>query len=289
MGLRSVCATAILWFCSTAALAAETPWSLRSPQDGLVPFRGVLSASHAGASQGKQVFYPGTDFATFAAAVLVHGAMAHAERDRHQRAWQEASDQVLGRYRPILADFKHRDLMKQAIELTPWGGPKQMIDLTQVPNTGWLVESSPLFSMTQDQRALVLVNAVRITRIGDALPAHDIVVHVVSRPRTDEDVGSSWEQRGGAGLKDESASLLAHSLLLALRDASSPASSEAGPFSMVRYREGEKEKMERAQVVAQPCDRQVARTLRGWLLSVPLDATADGQAAACEPALPGWK
>ena len=145
--------------------------------------------------------------------------------------------------------------------------------------------------MTQDQRALVLDNVISVYQPGEmAKPLYQTTIRVVSQPRTEQDVEAVWKDNAGAALKAESTSLLAHSLTLALHEAGKPAADEGAPtFRTVRYREGEVEKMERAHVVSQACDRQVIKTLRGWLMSVPSPSVADPSAAACEPALPDWK
>lgn len=152
-----------------------------------------------------------------------------------------------------------------------------------------MLESLPAYAMTQDERALVLDNSVTIHRGGDgSKEAYQAVIRVVSQPRAEEDPQAFWNSNEGVALKEESASLLAHSLELALRDARTAVATDPAGFRTVRYREGAAEKMERAQFIARRCGREVIRTLRGWLMSVPADAAGDSAAPPCEPALPGW-
>jgi hypothetical protein len=76
---------------------------------------------------------------------------------------------------------------------------------------------------------------------------------------------------GGERLKEESADLFARSLEIAWREIGN-ASRKDDPVrpKTIRYRQGKSEKMERAELIDTKCNRVVVRTLRGWLMSVPL-------------------
>jgi hypothetical protein len=47
------------------------------------------------------------------------------------------------------------------------------------------------------------------------------------------------------------------------------------PHRTVRYRLGGEERMERAQVLSERCDRLLIRNLRGWLMSVPVQCAQE--------------
>ncbi len=254
-------------------------------------FRGRASMDTVGSGNpGGFMPYPGATAGGAMAAIVTHGLLADSQNDRQKRALQEKADRVLRAYRPVLNDYKHTELMQAALDKTPWTGAKALAGPAQARGTGWMVESLPVFSMTQDQRALVLDNVLSVYPPGETdKPLYRSTVRVVSRARMAPDMERYWKDDAGAALKAESASLLAHSLALALQEAASPAAGDAPAFRTVRYPEGEVEKMERAQVLSQACDRQVIRTLRGWLMSVPSPAVGEPAAAACESALPGWK
>jgi len=274
---------------SASAAAANPAWSLRLPKDDAVSYRGVVNFDSAG-SHGAAMMYPAPSAAGFLVAVITHGVIVESQKSAQKQAMHEAADKVLAPYRSMLDGFKHRELMQKALEKAGWGSARKLIGPSEPKGAEWVVESQPAYFMTQDQRALVLDNSVTVHRPGDSVAAgYQTTVRVVSQPRAGQDLQALWTDRDGAALKDESASLLAHSLELALREANGFAAAGAPVFKTVRYPEGEAEKMERAQLVVQRCDRQVVRTLRGWLMSVPSEANGDGAANACEPALPGWK
>ena len=268
------------------AIPADAAWSLFPPTEEAVVFRGRASMDTAGnGDPGGFMLYPGATAGGAMAAIITHGLVTEAQKDRQKRALQDAANVVLKPYETVLNDYKHPELMQAALDKIPGGGAKALAGPTQARGPGWMVESLPSFSMTQDQRALVLDNVVSVYPPGETdKPLYRSTVRVVSQPRMVPDMERYWKDDAGVALKAESASLLAHSLALALQEPASPATGDAPAFRTVRYREGEAEKMERAQVLSQACERQVIKTLRGWLMSVPSPAVA-----ACEPALPGWK
>jgi hypothetical protein len=277
--------------CWTAPAQADGTWSLRLPKEDAVAYRGVVSFDAAG-TPGGAFQYPvgGAGAGGFIVAVLTHGLLVESQKNREKQAMQDAADKVLSPYRAVLDGLRHPELMRKALDKTRSGTARKLLAASESAGTGWLVESQPVFGMTQDQRALVLDNSVTIQRVGDATGTpYQATVRVVSQPRAEEDVQAFWKTGEGAALKAESISLLAHSLELAVRDAGAAAASEPPTFKTVRYQEGTAEKMERAQLVAHHCGREVIRTLRGWLMSVPAPAASDAAPEPCETALPGWK
>lgn len=271
------------------AIPADAPWSLNLPKEEAVVYRGLANMDTAGGQDGAMM-YPAPNVAGFVAAIITHGLLADSQNSRQKQALQDTADKVLRPYRPLLDGYKYPELMQAALDKTPWGGARTLVGPAQPRGTGWVVESLPFFSMTQDQRALVLDNLVSVYPPGEtAKPLYQSTIRVVSQARMLPDMEKYWKDDAGAALKAESTSLLAHSLALALQETAKPAAADAPAFRTVRYREGEAEKMERAQVISQACQRQVIRTLRGGLMSVPSAAAAEPSAAPCEPALPGWQ
>jgi len=165
----------------------------------------------------------------------------------------------------------------------PFPERKKLLQATE-SHAGWVLTTTPTFSMTPDQRALVLDNVVNFLAPGEAAtPAHTVAVRVVSSPVQGE-AEAAWNAAAPAGtlLREESAQLLAQSLAIATREAQRGSAERDAPFRSMRYRQGDIERFERAQVVENGCDRVVVRTLRGALLSVP----ASTPAADCPAAQP---
>lgn len=79
--------------------------------------------------------------------------------------------------------------------------------------------------------------------------------------------------------------MLAHALDLVLSQVIGPARTEDARERTFRYFEGGEEKMERARLVLDMCDRAVIRTLRSELMSIPLRTPPNRAAATgCTPA-----
>jgi hypothetical protein len=253
-----------------APMPRDAGWSLRLPKEESVTYRGL--ASFDGANAGSiNMLYPAPHLLIGLAAVLTHGVVADAAQERQKQQIQENANRVLVEYRPILNRFKHQELMQMGLALLPPGPERKLVAPDAKVEGEWLVESAPVFSMTQDRRALVLDNAVVIYAPGAAeKPAYQNVMRVVSRPReAEDDLHVEWAERDGEPLRAESAFLFAHSLEVALNEAAG-AGKESRPQRTYRYLEGRTERMERAELVSEQCSRLVVRTLRGWLLSIPV-------------------
>lgn len=257
----------------TAAVAGPAvAWALRLPQQEPVLFRGVVNFD--GAGQGTStMMYPAPGLAGLVAAIATHGVLLNASRDKQKSDIELEADKVLLPYQGVLGAYKQRELMTLALVRSNSSGERKLIDYLDHNESGWIVESTPLFSMTQDQSALVLENTVSVYKPGALRQAsYQNIVRVVSQPSAQADLSAYWNAADGRQLKEETASLLALSVDIALQQAilaGATAAVTVIPFQTVRYAEGKKVMMERAQLLSQHCGRSLIRTLRGSLMSVP--------------------
>ncbi|MGH6647502.1 hypothetical protein [Aquabacterium sp.] len=260
-------------------LVPVIPWALRLPKTDQVTFHGVSSLDRAGGDAGAMV-YPGLGVAGFLAAIVTHGVIMESVKSAELTKLQKQADQVLAPYQDILQSFHHRELMQKGLDQASMGEPRQLIDAASEDRPGWVIDSMPVFTMTQDRRAIVLENLLRI-RKPDAAPGefYQNTVRVVSPARQAADLQALWGADQGVLLKDESVRLFAQSLRLGVADAGR-SKTEAKAHKTVRYSEGGVEKMERGEVIEDRCGRVVVRTLRGWVMSVP----ARGASAAAPDA-----
>lgn len=268
---------------ATVAASGSASWSLRLAPDERVVYRGMVSFDGAGAA-GAPMMYPAPNVAGLLAAVITHGLIVEAAKKEQKNRLQESADFVLSSYRAILDTFTYRDLMRRALEKTPAGPRGKLIEAAADSGRDRLVECAPVFSLTQDQRAIVLDNAVAIVTPGaPPAAAYRSTLRVVSTASAAEDPVAYWTANDGERLKEASAQLVAESLDIAFADAAAVTTeSEAVPFRTIRYREGAGEKIERAQVLSNRCGRMVIRTLRSSLMSVPVAPTA-AAADSCGP------
>lgn len=256
----------------TAAPSA-TPliWALRLPPLDAVQFHGAVNYDNAGQGPGTML-YPAPGLAGFLVAIATHGVLVSSSLDHKRTEIEIAADKVLDPYQDLLTGYTHKDLMQSALERTTLGQDKHLLGTADPASGDWVVESLPVFSMTQDQSALVLENTVAIYRRGTPPQSgYQSTIRVVSDAVEQADLPAYWH--AGRRLREESAALLAQSLDIALTVATGSAPAMAAPaasFRTVRYQEGKKEVMERAQVIKEQCGRSLIKNLRGWLMSIPL-------------------
>ena len=250
-------------------MPANASLSLRLPKAEEVVFNGVVSFDGAGGATGSMM-YPAPNAAGLIAAVITHGFISEGVRQSEKEKLREAADKVLLSYQPVLKDYKHRELMQRALQRMRSSGARNLVDAEAQPAGDIVIDSAPSFLMAQDQTGIILDNAIRIFG-PDALsaPVYQSAIRVVARPIEQTDPAAYWTSDQGEKLKQETATLLAASLELALSDSAGLLRKDA-PYKTVRYLEGKTEKMERAQVLSDVCDRMVIRTLRESLMSVPI-------------------
>ncbi len=262
------------------APAPQLAWGLRLPEQEQVAFKGVANFDQAG-GQPAPMMYPAFGVAGFLAGVITHGVIVNAISNGKKTAIEEAADKVLLPYQEVLGAYKHSELMQQALAKTLVGQEKKLLASGEQLGSGWVVESVPVFSMTQDQSALVLDNTVVIYQPGNGAQAHyQNTVRVVSRAKEQADLPAFWTAAQGRQLKEECARLMAMSLDIGLGQAQQGGSPGNAPFKTFRYLEGKNPMMERAQLVGEQCGRSLVKNLRGWLMSIPVGSAQPGEPCA---------
>lgn len=262
-----------------AAIAAPAAppgphWTLHAPKTSRVPFQGAVSFDEAGEGQGNMVYPAIGGLVGFAAAIVTHGLIVQGQKSAEKTRLQVQADKVLTPFGDVLQNFQLAELMRKGLEKTTVVGQKKLAEELASDEPGWIIDSLPVFSMTQDRGAIILDNVLMVRKPGStAETAYKNTVRVVSDAQKSEDLQTHWHADGGARLKDESIRLFAHSLDLVLAEAQREGASTDQPVrKTVRYMEGTKEKMERGEVMAERCGRVVIKTLRGWVMSVPAKA-----------------
>lgn len=265
-------------------MAKDATWSLRLPKDDKVAFKGVANFDQAGAGS-LPMLYPAPNAAGLLAAVITHAVIADSAQTRQKNQLQEAADKVLLPYQAVLSTYSHKDLMQKGLEKTMSAGSKKLVEFSEKPGADWFIESTPVFSITQDHSAIILENAVSVYRPNaPAAAAYENIVKVISHASSSKDLAVFWTANEGEKLKEESASLFAHSLDVAMSEAALGPGEGNAPHKTFRYFEGSVEKMERGQLVSERCNRVVIRNLRGWLMSIPAGQGAISPAAGqCGP------
>lgn len=285
---------------AATARALSHPWTLRIAEDGPVPFRGVVSHDAAGLDTAPMMYVAPGIVGLFAA-VATHGAISSGLRDRQKSQLQLEADAVLQPFLPTLGRFTTGEL-STAGSLHLAAKVAEIAAPAEPAGESWTVDTAPVFSMTQDRRALVLDNTVRIFSPGAPKPMFAKTVRVIATPLTAQaaaivaaaerppasQVASAepgdvvpiaapshhWLLAEGRHLRDDSIALFVESLDIAVA-ASRAAANEAAPQRTIRYLQGGVTRVERGQVLAEHCGRMLFRTLRDGLMSVPTAAVCD--------------
>jgi len=266
----------------SATTTGKIEVAVRLPKEQAVSYKGIADFDGAGAG-ALNMLYPAPNAAGALVAVLTHAVIADSAQSRQRRELQEAADRVLDRYRSTLARFTHDELITRALRQPGSSSDvRAFIDQDGGSGAALVVDPAVVFYMTQDQRALVLYAAFAIRDAAQRGDARNYTVRVVGHPQQLNDALVFWTADDGAELRQESALLLAQALDLALSEARAPRSSPEGRERTFRYPEGTVERMERASLVSETCERAVIRTLRGELMSIPLPArSGPTSAGAC--------
>ncbi|MDQ1817883.1 hypothetical protein RBA41_31730 [Massilia sp. CCM 9210] len=256
---------------------------LRLPAADKVAFHGALNFDKAGGGGGA-IVYAAPGLVGLLASVATHAIVSGTMRDLEKERIRTKADQVLAPYQSVLDAYTHQELMQASLAHMKTGGARQIIAQAAAPAQGDVViDSVPLFYLTQDHQALILDNAISIKTAGRVTP-YENIIRIVSPERGGQAGPDVWLGDDAGMLKWESARMYAQALDIALADMAT-AGAAALPFKTVRYNEGAVERMERAQLISESCDYLVLRTLRGNLMAVPRKAEAQaGCGAAATPA-----
>ncbi|HEX7863853.1 MAG TPA: hypothetical protein VF555_02830 [Variovorax sp.] len=248
---------------SAPVVAPALPrWSVQLPAAGPVPFRGVVSFDEAGVGAGGML-YPAPNVAGLLAAVITHGLINESSKSAQKTKLQQKADEVLVPYKAVLSTYTHAELARQ-------------VAMVGQAEAQWLVESAPVFALTQDQTAVVLENSLKVRKAGTAGPAvYERMIKVVSAPMAEQDPVAYWTGDNGARLRQVAGELMRESVDLSVSMAAKTLPGNATTQKSFRYFEGKTEKVERAGLIAERCARRVLLTLREDLISVPFSSSTE--------------
>lgn len=252
--LRGLFASLVLWSGGNAVAQDNSGLVLRLGE-GTWPVWQGMGVGEASLNTGSMMYPGGGGVEGFLAAVIVHGLLLHGSRTAMRSEQQAKANQVLNPHRPAIDGLTPDLLLTAAREQLP---PAQR-------GRAYVLELRPSYSMSSDERTLVLDNAIRVMAAQGS--PQDRIVRVIAPALQATDPSAHWQQDQGQPLQVQAVAMLAHSIQLALRVPSDAAAGTAA--RTLRYRTGTSETMERGKLLAEGCDRIVMETLRGWLLSAP--------------------
>lgn len=275
---------ALLLGYAPSGTAQQTPvvgpvLSLSVQADAEIPVKGVLNMDAAGGGVGSMM-YPAPNLIGLVVAVATHGVLAESTQRAERSRMEIEADKVALPYRVALAGFQHRHLL-QSVSALPGSlaSGADLVPTDHVPHDRPVLFAKPVYSVSQDERGLILDAAMQWRRPGQT---EAVIMHarVVTQPVEAGDAVKSWLNEGGVILRKEAAQLLAQAI-----DASfgqldaAPATSASTAYQTVRYWVGGTKRVERAAPLSSGCGYRAYRSLRGEILVVP-SAAAD----ECQPA-----
>ncbi|MBV1776425.1 hypothetical protein KSF73_11975 [Burkholderiaceae bacterium DAT-1] len=244
-----------------------------------VSYHGLVSYDQSGIA-ANGMLYPAPNVVGLLAAIATHAVIADSAKEKQKQELRSKADLIIAPYLSELIGFKYEELGQRVRKKI---GNRSLSfvepDITDV--SGLLIASQPTFSLTQDQRAVVLDDFISIY-LGDSKekPVYQATIRIVSGRVSHDPISQFWRNNAGENLKDIAANLAAEAYTIAYRDASHQ---DWLPQTMrsVKYGLGNSSQVERAQVLQYMCGRTVLRTLRGGLMSVPNESDAQENENDC--------
>lgn len=247
-------------------------WVLRPPESKALTFHGASNFDDSGVNQ-KGMLYPAPNALGLLAAVITHAVVVDSAKRSQLREIQAQADRVLDPYLPIIDKLDLQDMMARALAISRYNAGTMLLQPISGTNEQTVVESIPVFSMTQDQSAIVVDNLLAIQKPGtSAEQAYRNTIRVILPGAADDQV-AHWSANNGEKLVEASIRALAESFDIAFDDANGHWKDEK-PYRTVRYKEGNSERIERAQQIDSRCGRTILRNLRGTLISIPVPTTS---------------
>jgi hypothetical protein len=273
-----------------SSISIDAKWLIRLPTEEKLLFRGMLPAEGISSNSRSGLLY-GPGLAGFFIMIAAHAAIEGGVQAIKKSKAQTEADSVLMPYLTRLDKMSVSDALRPALDRTRLGGAKQLISAVDQKTLGaWLMETTPVFTMTQDERALVLDNAIIVYSPESPTAAiYKSVVRVVSHPNPTSDEQSPqlalWTAGDRPLIQSTVVDLLAESIDLVINELSNGSAPTAYTEQKTfRFSEGGEMKAERATLIEERCDRVVIRNLRGWLMSVPFKSNSVAP-PPCDPPL----
>jgi hypothetical protein len=152
---------------------------------------------------------------------------------------------------------------------------------------GAVLESVPVYFMTQDQNTIILKNAVKMySSAGESDVIYENLIETHYSIAGKIPAEKVWARDGGKHLIDKSIELFSESIDLAVDDVAGRLASIDDKNRTLQYLRGQKKVYQRGKRLRQSCDRMLIRTLRGWLKSVPRAVVTEAECKSVSAAPP---
>ncbi len=232
-----------------------------------VRYRGDVDYNGTGIGS-MNMLYPAGSPEVFIGAVLAHFFTAESIKNSQKQSLQDEADKVLNPYNEDIENFSNTALLETSLSKV------KVRNLVHIDGTTteWIMESTPVFFMSQDESTLRLNNFLKVySESTKDEPIYTNLIEIVSLP-FDRDSRDYWNQEVGGELKlfSVSSDLFADSIDIAIFDLENVMVNDDSQEQTIKYYLAGSEQYERGTLISESCQRLTIRTLRGWIKSVPV-------------------
>lgn len=249
-----------------------------------VNFQGQYSYDDVGID-GGDILYPAPTAEVFIASIIVHAITANSMNNEEKTVVQKKADQVLKEYEGYLDNYEQEELIESVLASINQKYAFGLVKSNTAPiDQGFVLNSQPVFFVSQDQRSIVLKHLMSLSRSHELKSVvYKNIVEVSSKRIESDDLPSYW--LANDNLPILAGQLYAESLELFLDDVLDKFENNLNKEKTFRFQQNGKTHYERGTLVKHHCGQTTIRTLRGWLKSIPSEyIKGKREEASCEKA-----
>lgn len=242
----------------------------KMPDEKKAKFFGYVDFDGLGGGQGNMA-YPGYGPGVFLVSILTHAAISESSKNSEKNKRQNQANTVLIPYESLISSMDIQLSLDNVIrDLSQDGTHKVYKYNAEEGPDRWILESMPVFYMTQDESHIILRNVVALYNENDpGTVVYQNMIEVVSLP-VKEDPRGFWTRNNGEGFNKITNELLNTAFNLVNKDFRGGLIKIENKDRTFKYLLSGKKIFERGSLLATDCGRVTIRTLRGWLKSVPM-------------------
>ncbi len=215
--------------------------------------------------ESNQILYAGTaGLGGFVAQVMTHSAINSSMKSGKLSLQQAEANQILKPFENILLKYTQESLRHD--------GYGYQFLASEPTEDGFIIDSYPVFYMSQNMASLTLKHVVKVYRFEDEGVFYQNVIEVISPTIESEDIAHDLVENDGALLKNTLSNLYKNSLSMVVADLMGEYKSSNSIQKSYRIHSGDNMRVERGINVSENNGMLVIKNLRGWLVAFPYNA-----------------
>ncbi|MCP4268329.1 MAG: hypothetical protein GY777_22600 [Candidatus Brocadiaceae bacterium] len=244
---------------------------LRLNMEGAFDLKGDYNYDELSGQTGGMV-YPAYNGATFITALVTHAVVNESLKSRRKQAVQNEANKVVEGFKERVASYDKRailiSLADELSENTKLNIVPYSAGTSDINNI--VVETNPIFYMTQDQNSLFVENVIRIySSISPEKVLFENLIEKSIHPDSGGDIEVAWLK--DRLLEKSMRQLYLSTTNLMFRQALGEIDPKKGKVETFTYFFNGEKQYERGRLVVTDCQEVVISTLRGWLKVIPVN------------------